>query len=227
MQISSFGNYKIDLHMEIMHLTANWLGEMNMQANPTKQKVVDAATGLFFQKGFDGTSVRDIAEAASVNVSLISYYFKGKQGLLEYAVTSYYETYLESLETILRENESMDPIERLKELIYAIIDYKTTHFQLTSFIHRELSLDSTFVREMTFTYLAKENHFLGELFFTNLQEKTRRKDFLYMQLKGMIMSPFILKNEWNNQMLDNESKQLFTRNYSEVIAAWLDYLLAK
>ena len=45
-----------------------------MKNNPTKQKVVDAASFLFFQKGFHGTSVRDIAGKASVNVSLISYF---------------------------------------------------------------------------------------------------------------------------------------------------------
>lgn len=198
-----------------------------MQPNPTKQKVVDAASGLFFHKGFDGTSVRDIADKAEVNVSLISYYFKGKQGLLEYAVTTYYENYLATLETILRENLAMTPLDQLKQLIAAIIEYQTNNFQLTSFIHRELSLDSTFVREMTFTYLAKENHFLGELFFGNLTETVHQKDYLYMQLKGMIMSPFILKSDWNNQMLDNESKRLFIRNYSVVIADWLDYLFSR
>jgi len=46
----------------------------------SKQKVIEAASMLFFQKGFHGTTVRDIADKASVNVSLISYYFKGKQG---------------------------------------------------------------------------------------------------------------------------------------------------
>lgn len=48
----------------------------------TKQKVIDAAISLFNTKGYDGTSVRDIAKRADVNVANISYYFAGKQGLL-------------------------------------------------------------------------------------------------------------------------------------------------
>src|SRR5690625_3955870 len=134
-----------------------------MKINPTKQKVVDAATLLFFQKGFHGTSVRDIAERAMVNVSLISYYFKSKQGLLEYAVTNYYEMYVETMEKALEDNNEEDHLTKIKKVIFAMIDYKTEHFHLTSFINRELSLDSTFIREMNITYIAKENHLLGYL----------------------------------------------------------------
>src|SRR5690625_6761685 len=108
-----------------------------MKINPTKQKVVDAATLLFFQKGFHGTSVRDIAERAMVNVSLISYYFNSKQGLLEYAVTNYYETYLKTMETTLQNNEDDAHSTSLNNAIYAMIDYKTEYLHLTSFINKQ------------------------------------------------------------------------------------------
>ncbi len=69
-----------------------------MNSEPTKQKITRIASSLFYQKGFQGTSVRDIAKEADVNLSAISYYFKGKQGLLEHTVTSYFEDYLAVLE---------------------------------------------------------------------------------------------------------------------------------
>lgn len=199
-----------------------------MKNNPTKQKVVDAASFLFFQKGFHGTSVRDIAERASVNVSLISYYFNSKQGLLEYAVTNYFEMYLQLLEKELEESDDLNDIKKLKKMIHTIITYKTDYFQLTSFIHRELSLDSTFVREMTVTYLAKENHLLSRLFFSILdQNNMRQRFFLYMQLKGMILSPYILKHEWNNQMLDEHAYQNFINSYTETINQWIHFISKK
>src|SRR5699024_12232031 len=130
--------------------------------NNTKQKVMDTATSLFFQKGFHGTSVRDIAEKASVNVSLISYYFKHKQGLLEYVVTTYYEAYLNDMEEVMEQTQTNSSMDRLKALIATIIKYKQTHNQLTCFIQRDLSLYSVFVSEITVTYLAKENYFMIE-----------------------------------------------------------------
>src|SRR5690625_2828613 len=116
--------------------------EHALKKNPqSKQKVIDAASLLFFQNGFHGTSVRDIADSAEVNVSLISYYFKGKQGLLEYAVTKYYEAYFEEIDEKVLANESLSKHEQLKQLVAVIIEYKQSHLQLSCTIHREMSLD--------------------------------------------------------------------------------------
>jgi len=44
---------------------------------------METAEVLFAEKGFNGTSVRDIAEKAHVNLAMISYYFGSKDKLLE------------------------------------------------------------------------------------------------------------------------------------------------
>ncbi len=191
----------------------------------TKQKVVDAASLLFYQKGFDGTSVRDIATKASVNVSLISYYFKGKQGLLEYAVTNYYETYLSLIEETLEKNHDLNHLELLKKIIFTIVKYKVENYQLTSFIQRELTLDSTFVREMSVTYLAKENYLLKQLFYSVLHPNfTEKRTYLLMQLKGMFISPFLLQEDWNYRFLDREAYEQFINKFTETIYEWIDML---
>ncbi|SET45428.1 transcriptional regulator, TetR family [Oceanobacillus limi] len=199
-----------------------------MKNSPTKQKVIHAASKLFFQKGFHGTSVRDIAEAASVNVSLISYYFKGKQGLLEYAVTQYYEAYLETMEESIRQTETVSSEEKIKKLIWSIIQYKQNNLQFSCFIHRELSLDSVFVREMAVTYLAKENYLLSMTFMDAVngskQSKVER-EFLLLQLKGMLVTPYILHNEWKKQVVGDYSHAKFIENYVQSIHNWLDYIL--
>lgn len=200
-------------------------GLIRLKINHSKQKVIDAASLHFFQKGFHGTSVRDIADEASVNVSLISYYFKSKQGLLEYAITQYYETYLRELEEVIQQTESLSHIEQLKKLIVTIIQYKQDHLQLSCTIHRELSLDSIFVREMTVTYLAKENHYISTLFFNILKkEYVLDKEYLLMQLKGMLITPYVLHNEWKYQVIGNHSHQRFVEKYAQKINAWLEFI---
>src|SRR5699024_8439845 len=167
---------------KVCYIVRIYKGGIYVGKKSTKQKVIDAASELFFQHGIHGTSVRDIAERAAVNVSLISYYFKSKQGLLEYTVTQYYEEYLDVINHVVDSNQ--EAIEILQKLIEAMIQYKTEHFQLTAFIHRELSLDSTFVREMSVTYLAKENHILTNLFSQILpSEKKRNKQYFIMSIK--------------------------------------------
>ncbi len=44
---------------------------------------MDTAEKLFGENGFSGTSVRDIAQEAGVNVAMISYYFGSKEKLME------------------------------------------------------------------------------------------------------------------------------------------------
>jgi AcrR family transcriptional regulator len=46
-----------------------------------RAQLLTAAKTLFAHRGLSGTSIRDIAQHAGVNSSLISYYFAGKDGL--------------------------------------------------------------------------------------------------------------------------------------------------
>jgi AcrR family transcriptional regulator len=53
----------------------------------TRQALLAAARHRFATNGYAGTTVRDIAEQAGVNVSLISRYFVSKEGLFEACLT--------------------------------------------------------------------------------------------------------------------------------------------
>ena len=50
-------------------------------AKSGKERILDAAERLFARHGFYGISVRDITEAAEVDVALVSYHFGGKREL--------------------------------------------------------------------------------------------------------------------------------------------------
>jgi TetR/AcrR family transcriptional regulator, regulator of cefoperazone and chloramphenicol sensitivity len=78
---------------------------MTRPAEHTRDAIIKAAVHLFAEKGFDGTSVRDIVTKARVNQAAINYHFKSKDGL-----------YLEVLKTAfekLTTDAGFDP-EKLK-----------------------------------------------------------------------------------------------------------------
>ena len=54
-----------------------------MEYNSKQIEILNITEKLFAEKGFDGTSVRDIAKAADVNVAMVSYYFGSKEKLLD------------------------------------------------------------------------------------------------------------------------------------------------
>ncbi|HOJ79430.1 MAG TPA: TetR family transcriptional regulator [Clostridiales bacterium] len=53
-----------------------------------RERIINAAIELFSRKGYDATTVNDIAGAANVNKALIYYYFKNKQDILDFMVDS-------------------------------------------------------------------------------------------------------------------------------------------
>lgn len=50
-------------------------------AEQTRQALVHAGLKLFGEKGFDGTSTRELAAAANANIGSIAYHFGSKEGL--------------------------------------------------------------------------------------------------------------------------------------------------
>lgn len=196
-----------------------------MDKNKTKHKVLRAALSLFYQKGYNATSVRDIAKKAGVNISLISYYFDSKQGLFEYAVIQYYENYIALIKQTLQETKHLSPEDQFKKLIYTIIHYKHEYEKLSCFIHRELSVDSLFMREVFTTYVAKENYLLKERFNEFIKEVNLsqiNKEYLFMQFKGLLATPYMMHNEFKESLLHPSTNENFVKKYTETILYLLE-----
>src|ERR1700733_6870236 len=81
-----------------------------------KEHILVVAERLFGDNGFDGTSIRDIAQKAQVNLAMISYYFGSKEKLLE-ALLEYRSGYTIGLLEELNKDESLTPWDKIDRLI--------------------------------------------------------------------------------------------------------------
>ncbi|MDP9042035.1 MAG: TetR family transcriptional regulator [Bacteroidota bacterium] len=84
-------------------------------------QLLDTAEGLFSRKGFDGTSVRDIAEAAGINTAMISYYFGSKEKLMEEIFERKSLNIREKVANLLKD-DSLDPLQKMYSLVDMYID---------------------------------------------------------------------------------------------------------
>jgi AcrR family transcriptional regulator len=87
-----------------------------MEYSEKQLQIIDTAEQLFGDKGFDGTSVRDIAQKAGVNIAMISYYFGSKEKLLE-AVFEKRVSFLHTQVTGLIANKELTAMQKIFLLI--------------------------------------------------------------------------------------------------------------
>ena len=81
-----------------------------------RDRVCHAAADLFAEKGFEGTSIRDLATKADVNVAMINYYFGSKEKLFECMVKHKAAYTKEFLEEIVN-NGQLSEIEKIDRII--------------------------------------------------------------------------------------------------------------
>lgn len=193
-----------------------------MKEISTRDAIVEAAISLFNQKGYHGTSIRDIAGLAKVNTANISYYFNGKQGLLEYCYMNFFENYLEQLENVFLLLDS--PTVKLKKMVNCIITFQCNNPQLTRFILREVSIDSQVVREIMSTYYVKERYIFTQIFEQGIKRKEFRKQsisYSIIQLKGLLSMPFIHSFYVTEVLHVFLNEDYFKRKYLEEIHRWI------
>lgn len=81
-----------------------------------REHILLVAEELFAVKGFDGTSVRDIANLAGVNLAMISYYFGSKENLLKELI-EYRFRYTVSLLEERTNDQQQSPWEKIEWII--------------------------------------------------------------------------------------------------------------
>jgi AcrR family transcriptional regulator len=81
-------------------------GARSPQSDATRARIVAAAEQLFAERGFAGTTMRDLTTAAGTNLAAVNYHFGSKEGLLETVFRTYLEPISAERMRLLDEAES-------------------------------------------------------------------------------------------------------------------------
>jgi len=107
-------------------------------------QIVEAAAKLFAEKGFDGTSIDDIAEACGVAAGLIYHYFDSKADILKALIER--KAFLPRMAEILRTPPKATVEETLTELAYAIWGMLEERREMVLMMHGEMQRNPEVVK---------------------------------------------------------------------------------
>lgn len=71
----------------------------------SRERILDAALKLFSEKGFNGTTVKEIADDAEVSKALIYYNFESKDAILLEILDTFKEDFIKSFEKIYNKSD--------------------------------------------------------------------------------------------------------------------------
>jgi AcrR family transcriptional regulator len=82
-----------------------------------REQIVTLAARLFGEKGYDGTSLRDIAEAAGITKAALYYHFPDKERLYEDVAMTRIRELLEEVKAAIEKSD--DPVEKIRLFLIA------------------------------------------------------------------------------------------------------------
>jgi AcrR family transcriptional regulator len=92
--------------------------EKTGRGNSTREQILDTAIGLFREKGFDETTMREVAREAGVALGLAYHYFPGKEAL----VMAYYERVQQEHRLVVE--EKLPQMRSLHDRLAMLLDTK-------------------------------------------------------------------------------------------------------
>jgi AcrR family transcriptional regulator len=194
----------------------------------SKEAIVKAAISLFNSHGYSGTSIREIAEHAKVNISAIGYYFENKSGLLEYCFTQFFEQYIGIIEDGYSSISELGAKECLQNISASLLHYHCENNLLASVVYREMSMDSQVVREIMSTYYHKEKFYFQKIFERGFEWNEFRPHsipYLIIQIKGMLMMPFMNAHYIREVLYLFPNEPFFEQRYLREINHWIENIL--
>jgi AcrR family transcriptional regulator len=115
----------------------------------SSERILAAALACFAEHGFDGTTTRQIAAKAGVNLGLIQYYFGGKLELWRAAVDRAFADLRVGMRDVLAEPDPVDDVRRTRLLIRRYVRFVATHTEFIHLMHDEGKRDGPRMRWLT------------------------------------------------------------------------------
>jgi AcrR family transcriptional regulator len=161
-------------------------------SNSTKQKIKDTALSLFAKKGYEGTTMNEIADIVGIKKPSLYAHFSGKEELFFAIYEQLAEEYTSFMDKLMAESEHMETQERLYFLFERYIAFYTEKPEIQSFWNQIVMFTPKAIHKKFFTHVKSYEE--------DLQQKMQ--DIFALGIKeGVIRSDSPAKMFWSYRIL--------------------------
>ena len=190
-----------------------------------RDRLIAASLKLFANKGFHACSIREICEEAKANISLVSFHFGGKEGLLDTILLELVEQDFSRLEAILVNPTSSEDVKiRLDLFLHEYVEFSIKHGDVISLYLEELERGNPQAVELQpKTYGKLWNALLT--FFIEAQEKNLIDQSLNVEIVSFqILAPInhlirSRRSSYRTTKLSLEDEEFRSKFLSQIVKA--------
>lgn len=155
----------------------------------TKESILQAATVLFAEKDYEGVSVREIAEKAKVNIALISYHFKNKDGLYTECLQNFGLSRSKQAKEILTPPQTKEEFKiRLEIFCKGMLASYSNDVHAVKILIREMDMDREKFRPVIKEYIEPIFYVCVDFFNEAIKKKIVNKKFEPLFLSYIVFS---------------------------------------
>ena len=133
------------------------------------------------------------------------------------------------IEISFEQREYLSTKDVMVQMVRGMLRYQFENRELTRFFYRELSLDTTLIREVMTVYFSKERYYIEQIIRQGqIKQEFQKVSFtMFMtQLKGMINMRFI-STIYIRSTAFFPSETFFIEMYTKEIEQWMEQALCK
>ncbi len=182
------------------------------------ERIVEASAELFAENAFHSVGVREIANKANVNISMISYYFGGKAGILIEILNRFFDMQLNTLKNSIVDIDTRE--ESIKRLFRNIVDMirKNTNICLIGFSDLPNNVPEVYELKVNKTHQMMEiGNQISTKFCIDFSKKDELAHILGPAMMSMLISHFTHKN-FISQIYKVEFDNLYYETYCNTLA---------
>lgn len=190
----------------------------------TRESIFNAGVKLFAERSYDSVGIRDITRQAGANSAMISYYFRGKSGLLQEIFSTFAAHILAVAAQSMETSETLDDLS--ENTVYGFLEDARNNKSLYQVGLRMFNTTNEALQELQ-EQLRKDSQSSFDVFLERINKQDTRPDkvkaITFTAILGIIFSDYLLGG--GSFIEDKQTADIYAQTIVNIIKTGLNSFL--